>query len=143
MSIGEDKTASKDCVRVTGRQTMSMERDKLAAGFDGLHGTVVIVYGPNPGLFGSFGSFGSFAGSPPTYQPDGSGAARQPILDERGDVTRRGQQPSCAVIGRHEPRLAAGEAAADSLKPEGETLTRRQRDVLTLIVQGRSNKEIA
>jgi DNA-binding CsgD family transcriptional regulator len=109
---------------------MSTEFDKLATGFDGLYGTVAIVYGPNPG---SIGSFGPFAGTPPAYQPDGWGTVRQQVFDERGDVAWSGQ----------EPRLAASEAAFDLLKPEIGTLTRRQRDVLTLIVQGRSNKEIA
>ena len=41
------------------------------------------------------------------------------------------------------PNRATAEATTASSPPTADTLTGRQRDVLNLIVQGRSNKEIA
>jgi DNA-binding CsgD family transcriptional regulator len=58
-------------------------------------------------------------------------------------VSPRRHQPGLAIATGKEPTLAGAEAVADSLTPAVNMLSRRQLDVLRLIVQGRSNKEIA
>jgi len=63
------------------------------------------------------------------------------VLVMYGDPSRP-QETSPSIRGK-DPSLVPAEATTVSLGPTVEALTARQRDVFRLIVQGKSNKEIA
>ena len=108
---------------------------------DSLHGKVVIVCGPNRDSVGPFWASNSGA---PGYKVQYSANA---VLTggPRGVVERPADKMSSPpAVGsiRKEPNTIT-EAPAVSPPLSMDVLTRRQRDVLYLIVQGKTNKEIA
>jgi len=93
-----------------------------------MRGSVIVTYAPNSS------SFTSFAASAKEHRPN--------------DLYRAGLiAPSRSVAKELAPEnesiLARAESTPDDFPPTLNPLTSRQRDVLNLIVQGRSNKEIA
>jgi DNA-binding CsgD family transcriptional regulator len=118
---------------------MSLNWDECAVGFNVLYGTVAVAYSQNSSPFGA-----CTAGAPPrTLGTAESLPKRQPVDHGWNYVAPSRQQPGLAIAAGKEPSLAGAEAVADSLTPAVNMLSRRQLDVLRLIVQGRSNKEIA
>ena len=107
---------------------------------DSLRGKVMIVVGPRWDSGGP-----SWASGPGYY------SLKNPVNTEltavsRGVVERPADKLSSPpAVGsiRKELHLTLTEAPAVSLPLRLDALTRRQRDVLNLIVQGKSNKEIA
>ena len=107
---------------------------------DSLRGRVITVFGP------SWDSVGPSWASGPGYY-----ALKNPVNTEltvvsRGVVERPADKLSSPpAVGsiRKELHLTLTEVPAVSLPFRLDALTRRQRDVLNLIVQGKSNKEIA
>ena len=97
-------------------------------------GKVVIVYGPN------FDT-GLNCDSSPNCGSVWPLGASIPGASER-PADNLSSPPAVGLI-RKEPHLTLTEAPAVSPPLSMDTLTRRQRDVLYLIVQGRTNKEIA
>ena len=112
---------------------MSLDWDVCAGGFNVLHGTIVVAYGP-------LGAFTADV-APQALGMVGPSPTRQPVAEGSSYVPQRKRQPGLAT-GK-EPSLAEAEAIVGALTPTINTLSCRQLDVLRLIVQGRSNKEIA
>jgi DNA-binding CsgD family transcriptional regulator len=106
-----------------------MSWDVGAAGFNVLHGTVVVAYAPN---YSPLGAFTAGVAPHPMMTTQFLPAPRL-VLEGSNYVPPRKRQPGTIA--------AAAEAIADLVAPD--MLSRRQLDVLSLIVQGRSNKEIA
>jgi DNA-binding NarL/FixJ family response regulator len=102
---------------------MSLDWDACAGGYNVLYGAVVVAYGPDS-------------------SPSGTFAARGwPSVDASNFVPPRKWQSLRTTAGGAETPSA--ETMAGSLAPSAHLLSSRQFDVLRLIVQGRSNKEIA
>lgn len=107
---------------------------------DSLRGRVMIVFGP------SWDSVGPSWASGPGYYTLKNPANTELTAVPRGVVERPADKLSSPpAVGsiRKEPHLTLTEAPAVSLPLSMDALTRRQRDVFSLIVQGRTNKEIA
>jgi len=104
---------------------MSSEWNERAGGFNVLYGAVVVAYGPESSPSGGFGARSRSAADATNYLPP---PQWHPAL--------------ASSVGEEISRTAA-EARANRLAPAAHQLSGRQFDVLRLIVQGRSNKEIA
>jgi DNA-binding NarL/FixJ family response regulator len=102
---------------------MSLDWDACAGGFNVLYGSVVVAYGLDS-------------------SPSGAFAARGwPSVDASNYVPPRTWRSVPTTAGGKE--TPAAEIMAGSLATAAHLLSGRQFDVLRLIVQGRSNKEIA
>jgi DNA-binding CsgD family transcriptional regulator len=112
---------------------MSLDLASCGAGFSALYGNIVVAYSSNSSLV-------SF---PAAASPALGKAALLPTPHSARGVSsyarRRERPPSASTASNNNEAKLPDPAAtlADNM------LSRRQRDVLTLIVQGRSNKEIA
>jgi DNA-binding NarL/FixJ family response regulator len=107
---------------------------------DSLRGKVMIVVGPR------WDSGGPSWASGPGYYALKNPANTELTAVPRGVVERPADKlssPPAVGLIRKEPHLTLTEAPAVSLPLSMDALTRRQRDVFSLIVQGRTNKEIA
>jgi DNA-binding CsgD family transcriptional regulator len=114
---------------------MSLDWDARACGFNVLHATIVVAYSP-------LGAFGAEVASH-AVGTAGPSPTRQPVAEASNYVPPREWQPSLATAMGKESSLSEAEAIVDALRPTINMLSCRQLDVLRLIVQGRSNKEIA
>ena len=118
---------------------MSLDLASCAAGFSALYGSIVVAYSSNSSL----ASFPAAVVSPALGT-----AGLLPTPHSARGVSRyapRRERPLSAgtVANNNEAKLSAANAADPAATLTDNMLSRRQRDVLTLIVQGRSNKEIA
>ena len=123
------------------RKVKTVHLDSDVARSDRLCGKVVIVYGSNRDSVGPFWASNSGA---PGYTVQYSANA---VLTgaPRGAVEPADNVSSVPAVGsiRKKPQLTITEAPAVLPPLSVDALTRRQRDVLYLIVQGKTNKEIA
>ena len=124
------------------RKVKTVDRDPDVVRSDSLHGKVGIMCGPNRDSVGPVWASNSGASG---YKVQYSANA---VLTgvPRGVVERPADNMSSPpAVGsiRKEPHLTITEAPAVSPPLSVDALTRRQRDVLYLIVQGKTNKEIA
>ena len=103
---------------------MSWDWDAPAVGLNVLYGAVIVTYGPD-----SSGSDASFQ--------------LQPALEGSYYGPPRKWQSGLAMAAGDEMSPTAPEPIDSSLSRADYPLSGRQLDVLRLIVQGRSNKEIA
>ena len=118
---------------------MSLDLASCAAGFSALYGNIVVAYSSHPSL----ASFPAAAVSPALGK-----AELLPTPHSAKGVSsyaRRRERPLFAgtASNNNEAKLPAASTADPAATLADNMLSRRQRDVLTLIVQGRSNKEIA
>ena len=116
----------------------TVDRNSDVVRSDSLHDKVAIVYGcdsvfwaSNSGAPGYTLQYSANAG--PTGVPRG-------IVERPADTL---SSPPAVGSIRKKPHLTITEAPTVSPPLSMDALTRRQRDVLYLIVQGRTNKEIA
>ena len=113
-------------------KTIHLDPDVVRS--DSSRGKVMIVCGPNWNSDPNWNS-GPNCGSVWPLWASIPGASERP-------ADKLSSPPAVGLI-RKEPHLTLTEAPAVSLPLSMDALTRRQRDVLYLIVQGRTNKEIA
>jgi DNA-binding CsgD family transcriptional regulator len=114
---------------------MSLDLVSCAVGFSALYGNIVVAYSSNSSpaclpaaaVSQALGTVGLL----PISRSAGEGSSHARPLSARTAANNDGAERPAAI---------AADAAA---KLADNMLSRRQRDVLTLIVQGRSNKEIA
>ena len=114
----------------------TVDRDSDVVRSDSLHDKVAIVYGCNSVFWASNSGAPGY-----TVQYSANvGPAGVPFGIVERPADNLSSPPAVGSI-RKKPHLTITEAPAVS--PPVDALTRRQRDVLYLIVQGRTNKEIA
>ncbi len=120
----------------------------MSSGWDGyaalnmMRASVIVTYGPNRGACASFAA-SSQVHVPSRLDRKELIAPSRSVVEEPVDTLSCRQEPRVATAPARQPSLARAESALNSFPPTLIALSFRQREVLTFIMQGRSNKEIA